>query len=205
MAQAVVDTTGQKFYDLGVQATEARLNKELAGVCREYCLEVWTGTLNVAEAPTNSKWRKAENLFYLEDLRDDLKAAPEEATFTLTMVEQPPPSQVIPLPSEATKEPGKAGDQGRGWRWSKVRKLTRVGPDQMTKARARKPLSRQRSLSWSSLRPWPKRRRPLILPSSRWLANKTLPQRRLSLGFLSLPFCIFSLRSFFLSLYFYFL
>ena len=68
VAQAVVDTTGQKFYDLGVQETEARLNKELAGVCREYCLEVWTGTLNVAEAPTNSKWRKDENLFYLEDL-----------------------------------------------------------------------------------------------------------------------------------------
>ena len=87
VAQAVVDTIGQKFYDLGVQETKAQLTEELAGVCREYCLEVWIGTLNVAGAPTNSKWRKAENLFYLEDLRDDLKAAPEEATFTPTMVE----------------------------------------------------------------------------------------------------------------------
>ena len=120
------------------------------------------------------------------------------------MVEQPPPSQVVPLPSEAIKEPSKAGDQGKGWRWSKVRKLTRAGLGQMTKARARKPLSRQRSPSWSSLRPCPKRRRPLILSSSHWSAKKTLPQRRLSLRFLSLPFCIFSLRSFFLSLYFFF-
>ena len=28
--------------------------------------------------------------------------------------EQPPPSQVVPPPPEATKEPGKVGDQGRG-------------------------------------------------------------------------------------------
>ena len=99
----------------------------MAGVCREYCLEVWTETLNVAGAPTDSKWRKVKNLFYLEDLRDVLEAALEEATLTLTMVEQPPPSQAVPLPSEATKEPGKASDQGRGWRRSKVRKLTRAG------------------------------------------------------------------------------
>ena len=159
----------------------------------------------MAGAPTDSKWRKVKNLFYLEDLRDVLEATLEEATLTLTMVEQPPPSQAVPLPSEATKEPGKASDQGRGWRRSKVRKLTRAGLGQMTKARARKPLSRQRSLSWSSLGPWPRRRRSLILPSSRRSTKKTLPQRRLSLGFLFLPFCIFSLGSFFLSLYFFFL
>ena len=31
-----------------------------------------------------------------------------------TAAEQPPPSQVGPPPPEATKEPGKVGDQGRG-------------------------------------------------------------------------------------------
>ena len=31
-----------------------------------------------------------------------------------TAAEQPPPSQVVPPLPEATKEPGKAGDQGRG-------------------------------------------------------------------------------------------
>ena len=42
VTQATADTTGHKFYDLGVQETEARLTNELAGVCRDYCLEVWT-------------------------------------------------------------------------------------------------------------------------------------------------------------------
>ena len=93
VAQAAANTTRQKFYDLGVQETKAHLTKELAGVCREYCLEVWTEALNVAETPADSKWRKAENVFYPEDLRDVLEAAPEVATLAPTAAEQPPPSR----------------------------------------------------------------------------------------------------------------
>ena len=51
VAQAAADASEQKFYDLGMQETEAHLNDELAGVCRDYCLEVWTETLNLAEVP----------------------------------------------------------------------------------------------------------------------------------------------------------
>ena len=40
VTQVAADTAGQKFYDFGVQETKARLTEELAGVCREYCLEV---------------------------------------------------------------------------------------------------------------------------------------------------------------------
>lgn len=68
MAQAAANTAGQKFYDLRVQETEAWLTEELAGVYREYCLEVWTEALNMARALADSKWRKAENVFYPEDL-----------------------------------------------------------------------------------------------------------------------------------------
>ena len=89
-----------------MQEIEARLIEELAGVCREYCLEVRTEALNVGGASTNLKWRKVENAFYLEDHREVPEAALEEATLAPTVAEQPPPSQVIlPLP-EATKEPG---------------------------------------------------------------------------------------------------
>ena len=93
MAQAAANTTRKKFYDLGVQETKAQLTKELVGVCREYCLEVWTEALNVAEAPADLKWRKAENVLYTEDLRDVPKAAPEVATLAPTAAKQPPPSQ----------------------------------------------------------------------------------------------------------------
>ena len=40
VTQVAADNAGQKFYDFGVQETEARLTEKLAGVCREYCLEV---------------------------------------------------------------------------------------------------------------------------------------------------------------------
>ena len=49
-AQAVADTARQKFYDLIVQETEAQLTEELAGVCKEYCLKVWSKALNVVGA-----------------------------------------------------------------------------------------------------------------------------------------------------------
>ena len=39
-AQAAASAAGKKFYDLRVQETKARLTDELAGVCRDYCLEV---------------------------------------------------------------------------------------------------------------------------------------------------------------------
>ena len=51
-----------------MQESEARLIEKLAGVCREYYLKVWTEALNMAGAPEDSKWRKAKNVYYLEDL-----------------------------------------------------------------------------------------------------------------------------------------
>ena len=44
------------------------LADELAGVCKDYCLEVWTKALNTAGVPANSKWRKTESVYYPEDL-----------------------------------------------------------------------------------------------------------------------------------------
>ena len=92
VAQVVANTTGQKFYDLGVQETKAQLTEELVAVYREYCLDVWTKTLNVARALTNLKWRKAENVFYPEDLREVPKVAPKDAVPAPTTAEQPLPT-----------------------------------------------------------------------------------------------------------------
>lgn len=51
-----------------MRETEVRLTDELARVCKDYCLEVWIEALNQAGAPATAKWRKAENVYYLEDL-----------------------------------------------------------------------------------------------------------------------------------------
>lgn len=67
-AQVVADAVGWKFYDLRVQETEVQLTDELAEVCKDYCLKVWTEALNVVRAPTNSKWKNTRNVYYLEDL-----------------------------------------------------------------------------------------------------------------------------------------
>ena len=110
------------------------------------------------------------------------------------------PRSFLPLP-RPLKSLARLVTKGGGRKWQKVRRLTKAGPSQRTKVRARKPLSRRRGPIWLSPRLWPKRRRLLILPSSHWLAKKTLPQQRLTLGFFSFSLCIFSLGSFFLSLY----
>ena len=82
-----MNTVRQKFYNLRVQEIKARLIKELARVCREYCLEVWIEALNVAGALANSKWRKSENFYFPENLREVVEAAPEEAVLALTTIE----------------------------------------------------------------------------------------------------------------------
>ena len=55
VAQVTADAIGKKFYGLGMQEIEARLTDELARVCRDYCLEVWTEALNVAGASASSE------------------------------------------------------------------------------------------------------------------------------------------------------
>ena len=60
----VVDALGQKFYDLGVQETEARLTEELVGFCMDYCQKVSTEALNLVGVPTALEWRRVENVYY---------------------------------------------------------------------------------------------------------------------------------------------
>ena len=100
-----------------------------------------------------------------------------------------------------------------GWKWRRVRRLVKVKLGQRIRAKAkrlklcerpkaqrltkaRKLLLRKRSPSQSSLKPWPRRRRPprarlLILLSPNQPVKKILPQPRLSLGFFSFLFFYF--------------
>ena len=51
-----------------VLETETRLAEEVAEVCRNYCIETWVEVLNRAGIPTDSKLRRAENVFFPEDI-----------------------------------------------------------------------------------------------------------------------------------------
>ena len=53
-----------------MKETKAHSTDELAGVYRDYFLEVWTKALNLTGVPTALKWRRVENIYYPQDLRE---------------------------------------------------------------------------------------------------------------------------------------
>ena len=47
---------------------EARLAEEVAGVCRDYCIETWVEALNRVGVLADSELRRVENIFLIEDI-----------------------------------------------------------------------------------------------------------------------------------------
>ena len=78
-------------YDRGVKDTEIRLTEEVAAVCRDYITMSWGVALDRAEVPANSDLRKAENIFFPEDIREipDV-VAPEEPLPTKALASDSP-------------------------------------------------------------------------------------------------------------------
>ena len=115
--KAVLDTSKQKFYHLGVQETEVHLIEELAEVCRDYCQQMWTKALNLAGVPAASEWRRTENVYYPLDLQEaptTLLGPKANAAPTTTALKQLPSIQASLPPPETSKRSGKANDQGQG-------------------------------------------------------------------------------------------
>ena len=50
------------------EETEAQLVEEVAKVCRDYYAEMWAEALNRAGVLANFKLRRAENIFFPEDI-----------------------------------------------------------------------------------------------------------------------------------------
>ena len=80
----------------------------------------------MARVPTNSKWRKAKNIYYLEDLREAPEADLEKAVATLTTIEQPLLTQALLPPLEPLKGLVRLVTKVVGWEWPMVRRLVRV-------------------------------------------------------------------------------
>ena len=68
VAREATEATKIASYERGVMDTETQLAEELAGVCRDYCVEVWAEALNRAGVPATSKLRSVENIFFPENI-----------------------------------------------------------------------------------------------------------------------------------------
>ena len=87
--------------------TKARLTKEVAGVCRDYRIETWVEVLNQARVPTNSKLRRAENIFFPEDIREVPVTLPPPVADPIPPPEQLFITQAPPLDVEVSTRAGK--------------------------------------------------------------------------------------------------
>ena len=65
--------------------TKTKLTAEVTAVCREYCAETYNQALDWAGIPTDSDLRRTDQVYYPEDLRENMTA--------------PPPPAALPLPS----------------------------------------------------------------------------------------------------------
>ena len=76
VARDAAEAAVKVAYERGVMDTEKRLMEEVAVVCRDYCAESWGVALDRAGVPANSKLRRAENVFFPEDIREILESDP---------------------------------------------------------------------------------------------------------------------------------
>ena len=91
---------------------ETSLTVEVTAVCREYCAETYNQALDRAGIPTNSDLRRMDQLYYLEDLRENTMTPPPPAALLPTPPNEPLPVQKssqdtkIPIGTEKEKNGG---------------------------------------------------------------------------------------------------
>ena len=101
-------------YKRGVVETEARLTAEVTVVYRDYCAKTYYKTHDRGGDLTDFDLRRADKVYYPEDIRQDPTALPPPAALPLPPPEQPfitqDPSQGIEIPVGVQIE--KMGDVG---------------------------------------------------------------------------------------------
>ena len=70
LAREAAEKAVAALYDRGVHDTEVRLAEEVATVCREYITTSWGVALDRTAVPADSDLKKAENIFFSEDVRE---------------------------------------------------------------------------------------------------------------------------------------
>ena len=108
VAKEVVKAVEAAAYERGIVETEARLTAKVTVVCRDYCAETYYKALDRAGVLADSYLRRADRVYYLEDIREDLIALPPPAALPLPPPEEPlttqDPSQGIEIPVGVQKE-----------------------------------------------------------------------------------------------------
>ena len=70
LAREAAEKAVAASYDRGVRDTEVRLTEEVAAICRDYITMSWGVALDRTAVPADSDLRKAENIFFPEDIRE---------------------------------------------------------------------------------------------------------------------------------------
>ena len=97
VAKEVAEAAVVAFYERGVKDIKTRLTEEVAVVCRDYYIESWGVAMDRAGVPIDSKLRRIENIFFLEDICEIPNSDPP--------TENPLPSQaIVPDPSVPARE-----------------------------------------------------------------------------------------------------
>ena len=68
VAREAAEAAVKASYDRGVQDMEARLSEEVAVVCRDYCIKSWGVAMDRVGVPVDSELKRAENIFFPEDI-----------------------------------------------------------------------------------------------------------------------------------------
>ena len=89
MAKEAAKAAKAATYKRGVLETEARLTAEVTVVCKDYCAETYFQALDQAGIPANSDLRRADQVYYPEDIREDPTALPPPAALPFPPPEQP--------------------------------------------------------------------------------------------------------------------
>ena len=87
---------------------DTRLTTEVTVVCREYCAETYNQALDRAGVLADSDPRRANQVYYPEDIRENPTTLPPPATLPLPLPKQSlttqEPSQGTEIPAGAQKE-----------------------------------------------------------------------------------------------------
>ena len=132
MAQEAAMAAETSAYERGVLETEARLIVKVTVVCKDYCTETYYQALDWAGVPADSDLRRVDQVYYLEDIREDPTALPPLAALPLPPPEQSltteEPSQGTEIPAGAQKE--KMGDVVVSWLEEKTKSKANANPSE---------------------------------------------------------------------------
>ena len=100
MAQEAAKAAETAAYERGILETEARLTAKVTVVCRDYCTETYFQALDRAGIPVDSDLRRANQVYYPEDIREDpIALPPPEQPLTIQ-----DPLQGTEMPTGVPKE-----------------------------------------------------------------------------------------------------